>query len=65
MLQIVFAESEQPSPVAQQSVLIASKMTDIVDNKYVSGLNITQLHSRESLAVEKLYSLHILSHEFQ
>ena len=55
VFQVVYAESEQPSPVAQQCVLIASKTTHIINNKYVPSLNMTE--HWKSLAVEELYSL--------
>ena len=55
VLQVVFAESEQPSPVAQQCVLVASKTTHIIHNKYVPSLNVTELW--KSLLVQKLQPL--------
>ena len=40
---MIFAQSKEPCPIAQQCVLISTKVTDIIDNEDISSLYVTKL----------------------
>ena len=52
---VVLAESKEPCLVSKKCVLVTSKLTDVIDNKYIPSLNMTQCG--EPLAVEELHCL--------
>ena len=43
VLQMILAQPKEPCSVPQQCVLVASKTTDIVDDKDITALNVAQL----------------------
>jgi hypothetical protein len=57
MFQVVLAKSVDPGLVSQQCVLVASELTDIVDNEDVTALNVAKSVGGETLVVEKLHCL--------
>ena len=52
---MVLAESVDPSLVAQQCVLVASEMTDIVNDENVTTLNV--VYGREPKVIEEQHPL--------
>ena len=57
MFQVVLAESVDPCLVPQQCVLIASKLTDILDDKDITTLNVAKSIGWEAFMVEELHCL--------
>ena len=57
MFHVISAESVEPCLVSQQCVLIATKTTDIVDDKDIPTLNMTQRVSRKAFMVEEHHCL--------
>ena len=54
-IQVIFASHVEPRLVSKQRVFIATEETDIVNNKNISTLNVTQ--HREMLAIQKHHRL--------
>ena len=57
MFQVILAKPVDPCLVAQQCVLIASKLTDIIDDKDIATLNMAKSVGGEAFMVEKLHCL--------
>ena len=57
MFQVILAKSVHSCLVPQQRVLIAPELTDIVDDKDVTTLNMAKSIGREAFMVEELHCL--------
>ena len=57
MFQVIFTEPVHPGLVSQQRVLVASKLTDIIDDKDVTTLNVAKCIGGEAFVVEELHCL--------
>ena len=57
MFQAILAKPVDPGLVPQQCILVASKLTDIIDDKDITTLNVAKSIEREAFMVEELHCL--------